>query len=105
MTDMIKSWENPELNKKLEFYQRWEKLAVKLLEEKTGKIGNYSANVDFYSSFLLQDRIGLPVEANPLMFEIGRAFGHLAHYMESIQLGLLRSKSLYVGERDRVLLN
>jgi citrate synthase len=104
MEDIIKSWDIPELNKKLEFYLRWEEHATSKLEREKGVKNRFPANVDFLTAFLLQDRVQLPLEANPVVFEVGRIFGHLAHYMEAIQFGLIRSKTLYVGEKGRELI-
>ncbi len=99
MIAMIESWKDPRIAAKFDFYLKWEAAAVKKLEQAKDKRFNFSANVDFYTPFLLQGRIGLPIEANTVMFELGRVFGHMAQYMEALQFGLVRSKTLYVGPK------
>ncbi|MFC1768306.1 citrate/2-methylcitrate synthase [Nanoarchaeota archaeon] len=101
MREIIQSWGDSEIQRKMQFYNEWDNQVGDFTKREKGSSAGFPANVDLLTPILLQDRIGLPPEANPLMFYCGREFGHVLHYIEAIQFPLIRSRGLYEGPRAR----
>ena len=82
----------------LQFYNRFEKIAVAYLKESKGI--NICANVDFYSG-LIYDMMRIPEDLYTPMFVASRSIGWLAHIIEEkINSGrIIRPAGKYVGEK------
>lgn len=85
-------------NQELQFYNRFEKIAVAYLKESKGI--NICANVDFYSG-LIYDMMRIPEDLYTPMFVASRSIGWLAHIIEEkINSGrIIRPAGKYVGEK------
>lgn len=85
-------------SEELQFYNRFEKIAVAYLRAAKGI--NICANVDFYSG-LIYDMMQIPEDLYTPMFVASRAIGWLAHIIEEkINSGrIIRPAGKYVGEK------
>ncbi|MDO4197939.1 MAG: citrate synthase [Erysipelotrichaceae bacterium] len=85
------------LDKKFDFYQRFEKIAVDMVYKKKGK--RVCANVDFYSG-LIYDMLGIPEDLFTPMFVCARTVGWIAHNIENKLYcdRIVRPAGKYVGE-------
>lgn len=71
------------LEKEYELYERVEKLAPEVINEKRQMYKGVSANVDFYSGFVYR-MLGIPEELYTPLFAISRITGWCAHVIEEI---------------------
>lgn len=71
------------LEKEFELYDRVERLAPEVIEEKRHMYKGVSANVDFYSGFVYR-MLGIPEELFTPLFAISRITGWCAHRIEEI---------------------
>lgn len=71
------------LEKEFELYDRVERLAPEVIEEKRHMYKGVSANVDFYSGFVYR-MLGIPEELYTPLFAISRITGWCAHRIEEI---------------------
>lgn len=80
-----------------EFYQRFETIAVKEIEERKGI--NICSNVDFYSG-LIYDMLGIPEDLYTLLFACARFAGWVAHNIENRMYNgrIIRPATKYVGD-------
>ena len=88
--------ENP---KKFEFYYRFEKLAIKALEEEKGK--KVCANVDFYSG-LIYEMLNIPRDLFIPIFAAARLVGWISHDIENLLYcnKIIRPATKYVGLKE-----
>lgn len=86
-------------NKKFEFYHRFELLAIKELEKRTGSI--LCANVDFYSG-LIYEMLGIPRDLFIPIFAASRVVGWVAHDIEAnlYNKKIVRPATKYVGRKE-----
>ena len=86
-------------SKRYDFYERFEKAAIKALQEKKGK--TYCANVDFYSG-LTYRLLGLPEDLYTPLFACARISGWVAHIVETSLYcnKIIRPASKYVGKGE-----
>ena len=82
--------------KRFEFYTRFEKIAIKVLENKLNR--PCCANVDFYSG-LIYEMLNIPKELYIPIFATARLVGWLAHDMETLLYcnKIIRPATRYVG--------
>lgn len=71
------------LEKEFELYERVERLAPEVIEERRHMYKGVSANVDFYSGFVYR-MLGIPAELYTPLFAISRITGWCAHRIEEI---------------------
>ncbi|MBQ3253155.1 MAG: citrate synthase [Acholeplasmatales bacterium] len=85
-------------SKKFDFYYRFEKLAISILEAKKGT--EYCANVDFYSG-LIYEMLNIPRDLFIPMFAAARLVGWLAHDIENLLYcnKIVRPAFRYVGDK------
>ena len=85
--------------KKYEFYERFEKLAIKALEAKRGT--RVCANVDFYSG-LIYEMLNIPRDLFIPMFAAARVVGWVAHDIENLLYcnKIIRPATKYVGTEE-----
>ncbi len=84
---------------KFEFYQRFEKLAIKKLEAKTGS--KCCANVDFYSG-LIYELLNIPRDLFIPIFAAARLVGWISHDIENLLYcnKIVRPATKYVGFKE-----
>ena len=84
---------------KFKFYERFEKLGIKKLEEKTGKA--CCANVDFYSG-LIYELLDIPRDLFIPIFAAARLVGWIAHDIENLLYcnKIVRPATKYVGFKE-----
>ena len=84
--------------KKFDFYARFEAIAIKMLEEKTGK--KVCANVDYYSG-LIYEMLDIPRDLFIPIFAAARVVGWLAHDVEYLLYSdkIIRPATRYVGDK------
>ena len=84
---------------KFDFYYRFEKLATKKLEEKTGKA--CCANVDFYSG-LIYELLDIPRDLFIPIFAAARLVGWVSHDIENLLYcnKIVRPATKYVGFKE-----
>ena len=80
-----------------DFYNRFEKIAVKTLSEEKG--ANMCSNVDYYSGFAY-NMLGIPRDLYTPLFVISRIVGWLAHNIEHklYDNRIVRPAAKYVGD-------
>ena len=85
-------------SEKFELYQRFERLAVKALEEKTGKAA--CVNVDFYSG-LIYEMLNIPRDLFIPLFSVARVVGWVSHDIENLLYSnkIVRPATKYVGDK------
>ena len=85
--------------KKFEFYYRFEKLAIKALEEEKGK--KVCANVDFYSG-LIYEMLNIPRDLFIPIFAAARLVGWISHDIENLLYcnKIIRPATKYVGLKE-----
>lgn len=85
-------------SKKFDFYYRFEKLAISILEAKKGT--EYCANVDFYSG-LIYEMLNIPRDLFIPIFAAARLVGWLAHDIENLLYcnKIVRPAFRYVGDK------
>lgn len=71
------------MTKELELYKRVEELAPKVIAEEREIYKGVSANVHFYSGFVLK-MLGIPTELYTPMFAVARISGWAAHRLEEL---------------------
>ena len=83
--------------KKFEFYTRFEKIGLEMLEAKSGK--KSCANVDFYSG-LIYEMLGIPRDLFIPIFAAARVVGWIAHDVEYLLYSdkIIRPATRYVGD-------
>lgn len=86
------------LEKKFDFYKRFEKIAKEIISKEKNK--SVSANIDFYSG-LIYEMLGIPEDLYTPMFVCARAVGWLAHNIENKLYcdRIVRPAGKYVGEK------
>ena len=86
------------LDKKFEFYKRFENIAKKIVSEEKHK--SVSANIDYYSG-LIYEMLGIPEDLYTPMFVCARVVGWLAHNIENKLYcdRIVRPAGKYVGEK------
>ncbi len=84
--------------KKFEFYNRFEKLAVKVLEERKGM--KCCCNVDFYSG-LIYEMLDIPRDLFIPIFAAARLVGWISHDIENLLYSnkIVRPATKYVGKK------
>ncbi len=84
-------------SEKFELYQRFERLAVKALEKKTGKAA--CVNVDFYSG-LIYEMLNIPRDLFIPLFSVARVVGWVSHDIENLLYSnkIVRPATKYVGD-------
>ena len=84
---------------KFAFYERFEKLAIKKLEAKTGK--TCCANVDFYSG-LIYELLDIPRDLFIPIFAAARLVGWISHDIENLLYcnKIVRPATKYVGFKE-----
>ena len=87
------------LDKKFEFYKRFESIAKKIVSEEKHK--SVSANIDFYSG-LIYEMLDIPEDLYTPMFVCARVVGWLAHNIENKLCcdRIVRPAGKYVGENS-----
>jgi len=85
------------LSKKFEFYSRFEKLGLEMLEKKSGK--KVCANVDYYSGFIYE-MLGIPRDLFIPIFAAARVVGWISHDVEYLLYSdkIIRPATRYVGD-------
>ena len=85
-------------SEKFELYQRFERLAVKALEEKTSKAA--CVNVDFYSG-LIYEMLNIPRDLFIPLFSVARVVGWVSHDIENLLYSnkIVRPATKYVGDK------
>ena len=85
-------------SEKFELYQRFERLAVKALEKKTGKAA--CVNVDFYSG-LIYEMLNIPRDLFIPLFSVARVVGWVSHDIENLLYSnkIVRPATKYVGDK------
>lgn len=83
---------------KFELYKRFETLAVKALEKKTGKA--VCVNVDFYSG-LIYEMLNIPRDLFIPLFSVARVVGWVSHDIENLLYSnkIVRPATKYVGDK------
>lgn len=86
-----------QMMKEYRFYQRFEKVAKKVMYEHKGI--HCSSNIDFYSGFVYE-MLNIPRDLYTLLFVCSRTIGWLAHNIESqLYSGkIVRPATKYVGD-------
>lgn len=86
------------LDKKFEFYKRFENIAKKIVSEEKHK--SVSANIDYYSG-LIYEMLSIPEDLYTPMFVCARVVGWLAHNIENKLYcdRIVRPAGKYVGEK------
>ena len=84
-------------NKKYDFYERFEKLAIKTLNKNKNMV--CCANVDYYSG-LIYEMLDIPQDLFVPLFATARLVGWLSHDIENILYSkkIVRPATKYVGE-------
>ena len=72
------------MQKKLELFERVERLAPSVFAKETGKTKVVCANVDFYSG-LIYEMLGIPDDLFTPLFAVSRIAGWCAHRMEEME--------------------
>ena len=85
-------------SEKFELYKRFEQLAVKALEKKTGKAT--CVNVDFYSG-LIYEMLNIPRDLFIPLFSVARVVGWVSHDIENLLYSnkIVRPATKYVGDK------
>jgi citrate synthase len=85
-------------SEKFELYKRFETLAVKALEKKTGKAA--CVNVDFYSG-LIYEMLNIPRDLFIPLFSVARVVGWVSHDIENLLYSnkIVRPATKYVGDK------
>ena len=85
-------------SEKFELYHRFERLAVKALEKKTGKAA--CVNVDFYSG-LIYEMLNIPRDLFIPLFSVARVVGWVSHDIENLLYSnkIVRPATKYVGDK------
>lgn len=85
-------------SEKFELYKRFECLAVKALEKKTGKAA--CVNVDFYSG-LIYEMLNIPRDLFIPLFSVARVVGWVSHDIENLLYSnkIVRPATKYVGDK------
>lgn len=85
-------------SEKFELYKRFEQLAVKALEKKTGKAA--CVNVDFYSG-LIYEMLNIPRDLFIPLFSVARVVGWVSHDIENLLYSnkIVRPATKYVGDK------
>lgn len=84
--------------KKFEFYNRFEKIAVKTLQERKGMV--CCCNVDFYSG-LIYEMLDIPRDLFIPIFAAARLVGWISHDIENLLYSnkIVRPATKYVGKK------
>jgi len=90
-------WQKKGMEDIFDFYNRFEKIAVKTLSEEKG--ANMCSNVDYYSGFAY-NMLGIPRDLYTPLFVISRIVGWLAHNIEHklYDNRIVRPAAKYVGD-------
>ena len=96
LREEAKKLSNDKKSPKFELYARFEKLAIKKLEAKTGK--ECCANVDFYSG-LIYELLDIPRDLFIPIFAAARLVGWISHDIENLLYcnKIVRPATKYVG--------
>ena len=86
-------------SKKFDLYSRFEKIAIKLLEERKGIV--CCANVDYYSG-LIYEMLNIPRDLFIPIFAAARLVGWISHDIESLLYSnkIVRPATKYVGKKE-----
>lgn len=86
--------------KKFEFYSRFERLAIKTLEERKGM--KCCCNVDFYSG-LIYEMLDIPRDLFIPIFAAARLVGWISHDIENLLYSnkIVRPATKYVGKKTK----
>ena len=93
--EKLSATKNP---KKFEFYSRFEKLAIKVLQERKGMV--CCANVDYYSG-LIYEMLNIPRDLFIPIFAAARLVGWISHDIENLLYSnkIVRPATKYVGKK------